>query len=243
MHTVKTTTWDIAINIGVKCNLLPISRKANIRYISSPFDNMDSVDGFAEMGDLIATRFENYFSPSLWALRNDCAINSTEIRAKIAWNEHYPGLYYPHFHHRWLNEVNEYDLAKWVTDPEGKLDFVWKGFSDTYRRRQERFVNILDDKNSVLFVRLEDKASLRRLLQRNVESDARHFELSIKKTFSGTKFAVVYFYYDKGDRNFESTELTYFEKIPMECDEDFLVEKLRQFKIAPQKSFFHSKND
>lgn len=243
MHTVKTTTWDIAINIGVKCNLLPISRKANIRYISSPFDNMDSVDGFAEMGDLIAARFENYFARSLWSLRNDYPANSSDIRAKIAWNINYPGLYYPHFDRRWFNEVHEHQLAHWVTDPEGKLDFVWQGLSDTYKRRQERFVNILDAKHPVLFVRLEDKANLRRILQRDVVSDALHFESSIKKSYPNTKFAIAYFYYDKHGRHFDSTETIYFEKIPMECDENFLIEKLSQFKIAPQKESFHSKND
>lgn len=243
MHKAIENTWDIAINLGVKCNLLPVSRKANIRYTSSPFDNMDSVDGLIEIGSLLAGRFENYFDKSAWDIRNDYPSNSNQIRAKIAWNKDYPGLYYPHFYHRWLSNISETELANWVSNPDGNLDFVWQGLSDTFKRRQERLVSIIEENNSTLFIRLEDKASLRRTIKRDTAAEALAFEKTIKNAYPNLNFAMAYFYYDTTDRHFESTEHIYFDKIPADCDEALLINKLSQFTLAPPKKSFDQKND
>lgn len=243
MHRAQNTMWDIAINLGVKCNLLPISRKAKIRYISSPFDNMDSVDGLIEIGDLLASRFENYFNKSAWDIRNDYPSKSNQIRAKIAWNKNYPGLYYPHFHHKWLSNISETELANWVSNPEGDIDFVWRGLSQTFKRRQERLIEITEERNSILFLRLEDKANLRRTIQRDTATEALAFEKAITNAYPNLNFAMAYFYYDSADRHFESTEHIYFDKIPMDCDEEFLIKKLSQFKLAPPKASFDQKGD
>ena len=42
------TDWNIVVNLGIKCNTLGISRSAEVRYYSSPFDNMDTVEGLTE---------------------------------------------------------------------------------------------------------------------------------------------------------------------------------------------------
>ncbi len=53
------TDWNIVVNLGIKCNTLGISRSAEVRYYSSPFDNMDTVEGLTETADLMSTGFAN----------------------------------------------------------------------------------------------------------------------------------------------------------------------------------------
>lgn len=238
-HKIFSTDWNIVVNCGIKCNTLPLSRRANIRYYSSPFDNMDSVEGWVEIGKLIANRFNGYFDDySSWKLRNDYAARSTDIRAKIAWHELYPNLYYPHFYHRWIENIDESSLANWINDPNGKLDFVWDGFRKTFNTRQQRLLDIIDNNNSVLFLRVEDRQSLRRTLKRDFEEDTHVFYKHITNAFPNLKFSVAYFYCDAVELTItpESTENIYFNKIPIDVDiADYVVDVLSHIKLLPRE--------
>ena len=55
------TDWNIVVNLGIKCNTLNISRSAKVRYYSSPFDNMDTVEGLVDCAKLMADGFDGYF--------------------------------------------------------------------------------------------------------------------------------------------------------------------------------------
>jgi hypothetical protein len=114
--------WDMVVSLGIKCNLAPILDVTGKRYISSPFDNMDSVEGLAEAGDLIAQRFKGYFDNiDHWHIRNDCPPKRTDVRAKIIWHQDFPNLYYPHFHAGWFSSEIAPKISQWIVDPNGSL--------------------------------------------------------------------------------------------------------------------------
>ena len=95
---------------------------AEVRYYSSPFDNMDNYEGLTETADLMSSGFTNYFDDiNDWEIKNEIAPRSTEIRNKIVWHKDTPNVYYPHFADVWFKEtMTKEELHTWkVAD---KLD-------------------------------------------------------------------------------------------------------------------------
>jgi hypothetical protein len=60
--SLLNTEWNIVVNLGIKCNALGIARDAKVRYYSSPFDNIDTVEGLGEIGELLVSGFADYWS-------------------------------------------------------------------------------------------------------------------------------------------------------------------------------------
>ncbi len=144
-HQIFHTEWDIAINIGVKCNLLQCSRDAGIRYISSPFDNMDSVDGLTEAADLICSRFMSYFdSPQSWSIRPHICKTSGETTTLILSHSKYPNLYFPHFYERWFpNKISKREVEAWIKSIDPDINFGLNAIKHAFTPRQDRLVRIL----------------------------------------------------------------------------------------------------
>lgn len=193
VHHVLATRWNLVCNLGIKCNTSPITVRAGIRYFSSPFDNMDSVLGFAQAGNLLATRFDGYFDRAKWHLRNHIPRNQTAVSAKIAWNADFPDLYYPHFYERWLG-LTHADVQTWIHDEDGSLDKVWTGFSQTFSRRQARLIAAVQARNSVLFLRVEERSQMRRLATTDLDADAASFVAAVGGAFPDLDFAILYLY-------------------------------------------------
>jgi hypothetical protein len=237
--------WNLILNLGIKCNAAPISKRLGHRYISSPFDNMDSVDGFVEAGQLIRERFSGYFDRRAdWALRNHRAPHAHEIRAKILWNTSYPGLYYPHFYVRWFEDLSPEDLTTWIADPEGTMDPVWDGMRKTFSTRQQRLVGLLERGNRVLFLRIEERGQQSRLRQRDLVSDLEAFNAAIAAGYPTLDFATLYFYCDVPERAEETERLrrtvidrAHIEIIPADRNEaEFAEERLAFLKLLPRTS-------
>jgi hypothetical protein len=239
-HKVFETQWDLIFNIGIKCNAAPISQKLGQRYISSPFDNMDSVCGLAEAGNLIANRFENYFqNREKWHLRNGRESRNDKIRLKMIWHEDYPNLFYPHFYEGWLSNITKDEINNWIEDENGTIDFVWAGFSQVYSNRQKRLLDIMDRGKKILFLRIDERPQLKRLEKTNgVVNDTLFFCETIKKAYPNLNFGFLYLYSQPGEI-FPPVlnDTAYFEPLPLESDEAAYAESfLRQLKVNSRES-------
>jgi len=238
MHKVFSTAWNVVINLGIKCNAAPISKGLNQRYVSSPFDNMDSVEGLVEAAELISSRFCGYFSArDKWRLRNDRGSKSLAIRTKIAWHEDYPNLYYPHFYAGWIDGGSPEAISSWVSDEEGSLDFVWSGLMATFSARAERLVSLLDSGARVLFVRIDERSQLRRLQRRDRASDTMYFCERLRAVFPAAELGFLYLYSEgEGEALVNrASSVAYLQPMPRESDEPaFAADFLRQLKVSPR---------
>ena len=79
------TEWNVAYNVGVKCNALDVT-KTGSKIFSSPWDNMDTVRGLTQTADLMASRFENYMADindwTIWN-REQSNLDTTIMRGVI----------------------------------------------------------------------------------------------------------------------------------------------------------------
>ena len=144
--------WNIVVNLGIKCNTLGISRSANVRYYSSPFDNMDTVEGLTETADLMSTGFANYFDDiDDWEIKNEIAPRGTEIRNKIVWHKDTPKVYYPHFADVWFKDtLTKDEMHDWKLGEELTIDPIYKDFVRVFGNRQQRLASQLRSKNKIL---------------------------------------------------------------------------------------------
>jgi hypothetical protein len=238
MHPIYSQDWSIAVNTGIKCNANGIAKSAGVRYISSPFDNMDSVEGFAAAGEALAQRFNGYWAREKWKLRTQYHRNGW-IQAKIAWNEDFPDLYYPHFYAGWFpgTGITTEDIEAWTKDPDGQLDFVWSGLSERFRVRGERLIQILDAGNKVLFLRIEEPVSMYRLRDRDIAEEGRRFCRHIEAAYPDLDFAVLYFFCEEAGRPAAVSEgRICFEPIPAGCDDKIHVaDRLKTLRLRPIK--------
>ena len=164
-------SWNIVVNLGIKCNTLGISRSAKVRYYSSPFDNMDTVEGLTETADLMSTGFANYFDDkSNWKIKNEIAPRSTEIRNKIVWHKDTQNVYYPHFADVWFKDtMTKEELHDWKTSNELNIDPIWNGIKRVFGNRQQRLYSQLKSKNKILFFRADERRQLKRVHSTNTD--------------------------------------------------------------------------
>jgi hypothetical protein len=235
--------WDLVVSLGIKCNLSSILDRAGRRYISSPFDNMDSVEGLSESGALIAQRFSGYFEDKAqWGIRNWSPSKSTEIHAKILWHKSFPNLYYPHFHPGWFDPEIAPLISAWTVDPQGSMDLVWDGFIATYGRRQERLVNLLSKSNRVLFVRADVRDQLRRLEKCDLDEDIKSFCTDIGNAYPSLDFGLLYFSCQKNTAietnvllNLSEFQRSAIIQVPdSENEAVFIEQSIRQLNVLPR---------
>lgn len=242
-QNVFDETYNLGVTIGIKCNAAPILGRLKKRYISSPFDNMDSVKGFAEAGVLIGNKFHGYFdNVSKWKVCDRRDPKSQNIKAKVLWNEEIPNLFYPHFHPGWFPDISEDAIKSWVLEPNGSLDLVWEGFKNTYYRRKKRLDNILSSAENVLFIRIEARDQIRHLKKIDLIESAKTFNKSVEKAYPDLNFRTLYFYCESDERVDEMLRLkdcdigrTQIEFIPSNVNEaDYSQRVLESLKLLPR---------
>lgn len=199
-------SWDHVFSLGTKCNTHSIRRKVGIPGFSSPFDSMDSVHGLRDCARVISIGSSAYFGERHnWILRNDYASRSTVVRAKVLYNSDYPGLFYPHFYSGWFDQPVADQLSDWILDPNSSLDVVWEGFRSTFSRRLDRLVDFLQEGRKVLFLRIDDKASLARIYSQGNNVQDLDYACSRLNRAGYLNFKVLYFY---------TRSSQYFREIP-----------------------------
>ena len=235
---VLDTKWNIVVNLGIKCNTLGISREAGVRYFSSPFDNMDTVEGLVETANLISTKFFNYFSDiKMWNIRNEIAPRSSIIRNKIIWHKDTPNVYYPHFADTWFeNSISKKELNKWKTSSDLNIDFIWYDFKRIFENRQKRLINQLENKNKILFFRADEPRQLRRVYSTNQNKHLQEFINKVQLAFPTSEVGLMYLYCNnsKYKRNLISSDSIYTECVPDDVDTaSYCTERLKRLKLLP----------
>ena len=240
--------WNIVVNLGIKCNTLGISRSAKVRYYSSPFDNMDTVEGLTETADLMSTGFANYFvDKSNWKIKNEIAPRSTEIRNKIVWHKDTQNVYYPHFADVWFKDtMTKEELHDWKTSEELNIDPIWNGMKRVFGNRQQRLYSQLKSKNKILFFRADERRQLKRVHSTNTDEHLNLFISKLQNSFPQTEIGLLYLYANnaKFERELSSTEYVHAEFIPDDAKEDeYSIQKLSELKVLPRDEMHNTDFD
>ena len=231
--------WNIVVNLGIKCNTLGISRSANVRYYSSPFDNMDTVEGLVETADLMTKGFANYFDDiNKWDIKNEIAPRSTEIRNKILWHKDTPSVYYPHFADVWFKEtMSKEELHEWKVADKLDIEPVWEGMKRVFGNRQQRLFSQLRSNNKILFFRADEKRQLKRVHSTNQDEHLEEFISKMQAAFPQTEIGLLYLYCNNArfERELNSSEYVHVELIPSDIKEDeYSIERLSDLKVLPR---------
>jgi len=239
-HTLFQTPWNIVVTLGVKCNANPISRTANIRYYSSPFDNIDTVDGLVSSAKLMASEFKGHMDDvEEWDIKN---VKSREgkIIAKSLNQRSMSDIQYPHFHAGWSNgALTVEDVEKWRDAEETDILRVWPYLKENFLRRQKRLVSILKSENSVLFLRVDTSNLGKRISKHNRARDLKAFTETLKAGYPGKRLGLLYFYYEHEEfpRHLSSSEDVCVIRIPSGTEEEieaFVVKTLGQLSVLPR---------
>ena len=233
------TDWNIVVNLGIKCNTLGISRSAEVRYYSSPFDNMDTVEGLTETADLLSGGFENYFDDiNEWEIKNEIAPRSTEIRNKIVWHKNTPNVYYPHFADVWFKEnMSKEELHDWKVANNLTIEPIWEDLKRVFGNRQQRLVSQLKSKNKILFFRADEKRQLKRVHSTNQDEHLNEFITKLQTAYPQTEIGLLYLYCNnaKFERNLSSSDYVHTELIPTDIKEDeYSIKRLKKLNVLPR---------
>ena len=231
--------WNLVVNLGIKCNTLGISRSAEVRYYSSPFDNMDTVEGLTETADLMSTGFANYFDDIKdWEIKNEVAPRSTEIRNKIVWHKDTPNVYYPHFADVWFKEnMTKDELHDWKLGEDLTINPIWEDMKRVFGNRQQRLVSQLRSNNKILFFRADEKRQLKRVHSTNQDQHLEEFITKMQTAFPQTEIGLMYLYCNNArfERTLSSSEYVHTELIPDGMKEDeYSIRRLGNLNILPR---------
>ena len=233
------TDWNIVVNLGIKCNTLGISRSAEVRYYSSPFDNMDTVEGLTETADLMSTGFANYFDDiNEWDIKNEIAQRSTEIRNKIVWHKDTPNVYYPHFADVWFKEnMTKDELHEWKVADNLTIEPIWEDMKRVFGNRQQRLASQLRSNNKILFFRADEKRQLKRVHSTIQDDHLNELINKLQTAFPQTEIGLLYLYCNnaKFERTLSSSEYVHTELIPEDIKEDeYSIQRLKDLNILPR---------
>ena len=245
---IYDTDWNLVVNLGIKFNTLGISRSANVRYYSSPFDNMDTVEGLTDCANLMADGFENYFTDkSDWEVINEYAPRSTEIRNKIVWHKKTPKVYYPHFADVWFeNTLSKDELHDWKVADTLTIKPIWEDMKRVFGNRQQRLVSQLKSKNKILFFRADEKRQLKRVHSTNQDEHLEEFISKMQTAFPQTEIGLLYLYCNnaKFERTLTSSEYIHTELIPEDIKEDeYSIQRLKQLNVLPREQMLDTDFD
>ena len=238
--SVFDDTWDVVINLGIKCNTLSLSVRGGVRYFSSPFDNIDTVEGLRESADLLSERFEGYFQNiEKWHIKNHLDRETNEVHTKILWHENSPNVFYPHFNERWLSGdgITPEQLTVWKESHELDLETIFPELSKLFNTRQQRLVRLLETGLNVLFLRVDERRNVeRRIVPTNSQYDFEYFVGKISAAFPSSNIKCLYFYC-QGDnlrREFSDTDKLCFKEIPnldsREEEDSYVISHLQNLK-------------
>jgi len=237
--------WNIVVNLGIKCNTLGISRSAEVRYYSSPFDNMDTVEGLVETSDLMSTEFANYFDEiGEWDIKNEIAPRSTEIRNKIVWHKNTPNVYYPHFADVWFKETMTKDeLHDWKVSDNLTIEPIWEDMKRVFGNRQQRLASQLRSNNKILFFRADEKRQLKRVHSTNQDEHLEEFITKMHTAFPQTEIGLLYLYCNnkKFERTLSSSDYVHTELIPEDIKEDeYSIQRLKDLSVLPRDEMLNT---
>ena len=233
--------WDIVVNLGIKCNTLSLSVKGGVRYFSSPFDNIDTVEGLRECGDLLASKFNGYFDDvENWKVKNHLNRETNEVHTKILWHKDTPSVYYPHFNERWLSGrgISGEELQIWKSDPKLDVHTIFPDLSQVFSVRQKRLVKLLESGLRILFLRVDERRNVEnRITPTNTQEDFEYFIDKVSKAFPDTEVSCLYLYCQDQDspRNFENSEYIEYLEIPIaenrETEDQFVIDTLKKLQV------------
>lgn len=239
-----TTEWDYVVNLGIKCNVVSISRAAAVRYYSSPFDNIDTVDGLVDCARLMASHFRDHMV-NIQDWRSVNVLNKNgEIVAKSLTHVNVPNIQYPHFYEGWSGgALTKEDVKRWIETPDAEISYVWEYFSKTFVTRQERLISWLKARKKILFLRVDTHEHASRVFRANQISHVREFTRTMKDAFPQVHIGLLYFYFnnDRYARKFVSSGNFCAELIPNTCctkeDVDaFVCDRLKRLKLVPRST-------
>ncbi len=212
----------LVFDIGVKCNTQSIRRRLGIPAYSSPFDNMDSVHGLRDIARLLSDEQNSYFlDKDKWVIRNDYAPRSPIVRAKVVYHCDFPGLFYPHFHAGWFDDISPEDLQKWQNNPDCSLDLIWEGFRSTFKRRLDRLRTLFRDGQKIIFLRVDEARSIQRIYAHgNTNHDIDFFSRQlVNKGLTNFKMLYLYAESTQYNRSIQNNQLV--EAIPISLDAEY----------------------
>lgn len=238
---IPNIEWNIVINLGIKCNILSVSREAKVRYFSSPFDNMDTVTGLVDTANLMASKFEGYWdSKDEWVVVNEYAprSNNEVIRNKIVYHRDTPKVYYPHFADAWFKEtLSKSELTEWKTGNKLTIDPIWTDFKRVFKNRQDRLVALLESDNKVLFVRADEPRQLKRVCNTNQQEHIEEFIYKLQSKYENVGLMYLYCNNKKFQRRLRPTPWIYTECVPESSNvNDILLKRLQSLSIAKRSS-------
>ena len=233
------TDWNIVVNLGIKCNTLNISRSAKVRYYSSPFDNMDTVEGLVDCARLMASGFDGYFDDiKEWGIKNEYAPRSTEIRNKIVWHKDSPDVYYPHFADVWFEDnLTKEELHDWKLSDNLDLNPIWEDMNRVFGNRQQRLASQLRSENKILFFRADEKRQLKRVHGTSQDEHLEKFISTMRTAYPQTEIGLLYLYCnnDRFQRELTSSDWVHAELIPADIKEDeYSIKRLGDLNVLPR---------
>lgn len=226
------TEWNIAYNVGVKCNALDVTKRAGVRYFSSPWDNMDSVKDIVGVAKLTANKFEGYMDNI-----DEWKVKETRRQRQIR-HKNYYWLYYPHMEYSWISDyVSKTGYKEW-RNRKNSLDVVWQGFSETYMRRQKRFTSVLESENKVLLLRIDiDNRQLRKIKKNGTTKNINKFMETMTEAYPNKNWGFLYLYYGE-NRNlscdYGNCHLECIPPAPSVGRSKWIVNKLKELKVLPR---------
>jgi hypothetical protein len=237
---IPNIQWNVVVNLGIKCNILSVSREAKVRYFSSPFDNMDTVEGLVESSQLMASKFSNYWDDkSKWEVINEYAPKSTEIRNKIVYHKDTSKVYYPHFADVWFKDTLSKDqLNEWKKGHELSIDPIWCDFKRVFKNRQDRMTALLESDNNILFVRSDEPRQLKRAHSTNQQKHLDQFITNLHSQY-GSKVGLMYLYCNnkKFQRQLKLSEWIYTECVAETSDvRDITLKRLQSLNISKRSA-------
>jgi hypothetical protein len=239
LHHPSLDKKDLVFDIGVKCNTQAIRRRLGIPAYSSPFDNMDSVHGLRDIARLLSEEQNDYFlNKDKWVIRNDYASRSSIVRAKVIYHSDFPGLFYPHFHAGWFDDISPEDLQTWQNEPECSLDLIWHGFSSTFKRRLDRLRTLLRDGQKICFLRIDEARSIQRIYAHgNTNHDIDYFSRQLVSK-GLINFKIVYLYGEcpQYNRSIQSNQFVDAIPIRIDAEYDVLVDRALAAQLGGGKS-------
>tara|TARA_A100001037_G_scaffold306597_1_gene353121 strand:+ start:42281 stop:43027 length:747 start_codon:yes stop_codon:yes gene_type:complete len=231
------TDWNIIIGLGVKCNTMWIQKRADCRYTSSPFDNMETTCGLIQSADLLKNEFADY-----WETKSDWSLNQYPGSKGIRNNKYFE-LYYPHFEESWFSDfMNKGQFKEWNRRGSLELtDSIYNGFKKVFGKRQQRLISILKEKNNVLFLRVDSEPSQAKITyQNNQQKHIDYFMDTLTNAYPNSKIGFLYYFINtpKYKRKFESSNFVYFDECPFNDYKnmwDYVVPKLKEVKVKPRE--------
>lgn len=240
MNNIFDEKWDCVINLGIKCNTLSLSRESGVRYFSSPFDNIDTVEGLCTVAELLTSKFEGYWDDlSDWRIENHFIRGSDEVNTKLLWHKDSPDVYYPHMNERWLtNDLTPEGLAEWKKSKDLDISSVFPDLKDVFKTRQDRLIALLESGLNLLFLRVDERKNIKRIVNNNSDEDINYFIEKVRSSFPSSNIKLLYFYCSTNEvkRKLVSTDLIEVIPVPENVDErEYVISILKTLNLEPRE--------